>query len=222
MGTMLSRRVRVLRSIMISSGDSGSGYTPPQCDPNNPGRAGLQITSGTLIGTEDAQALECCEIAQEEGAKGWTWYPPSEEVVDYTNFKFDNSIFNCEISELVNIFHVRDVYVLNGAVGTSGGKVQVHCTNGTFADTFMYGSPALPCAQICRHTHLTFCMCRYVCMCVNGVAWLVSQGFQRPVCRPWRGAAAQRDRLHSRWHQQAPAVLWPGHLHPGLQLPAGD
>lgn len=56
-------------SIMISSGDSGSGYTPAQCDPNNPGKAGVNITAGTLIQQIDTEAYDCCEYAQQVSRK---------------------------------------------------------------------------------------------------------------------------------------------------------
>ena len=62
-------------SIMISSGDSGSGYTAPHCTTDS-GVKGEEITGGTKIETLNEELLECCDFASERGAKGFTWVPP--------------------------------------------------------------------------------------------------------------------------------------------------
>ena len=60
-------------SIMISSGDSGSGYTSDACKPAV-WLHDTAITGGTLLRTDKATAGACCSMHQD--AVGWTWTPP--------------------------------------------------------------------------------------------------------------------------------------------------
>ncbi|EDQ89292.1 uncharacterized protein MONBRDRAFT_32487 [Monosiga brevicollis MX1] len=130
-------------SVLISSGDSGSGFTEPQCDPSKPGEKGVEVTKGELQTTENAEAYECCAMAQQTGAPGWTWYPPSNAVQAKMAapapraLGFTDADYHCEVTEDAKYFKSRDVYILNGDVSVSGGKVKVHCPNGTIADTYI-------------------------------------------------------------------------------------
>jgi hypothetical protein len=131
-------------SIMISSGDSGSGYTPKGCDPSNPGKTGIAITQGTISQTLRGEAVECCEVAQQVSAKGWTWTPPSREELaqnlhlvrmarEAQPVDFSNSIYSCRYSQSP-FFPMRDVYSLSGDLTSSGGVIRMHNANGTIAD----------------------------------------------------------------------------------------
>lgn len=76
---------------MISSGDSGSGYTSPQCDPMS-GEAGKAI-SGTVLMTKNATAGGCCEAAQQAGTKaaGWNWDPPAAHTQTFLGSSFGDA-----------------------------------------------------------------------------------------------------------------------------------
>jgi hypothetical protein len=50
-------------AIMISSGDSGSGYVAPQCTFTS-GVADIMVTKGTVKGEKNHTLLGCCEFAQ--------------------------------------------------------------------------------------------------------------------------------------------------------------
>jgi len=64
-------------SIMISSGDSGSGYSKPSCMAGGAHKAGVEITEGTVIASLDKDEMMCCERASDTPTlKGWTWKPP--------------------------------------------------------------------------------------------------------------------------------------------------
>jgi tripeptidyl-peptidase-1 len=59
-------------SVMISSGDSGSGYSPQNCGPSGEEK-GIAIT-GRLIGTlPNFSKDQCCSGAYKTHATGWTW-----------------------------------------------------------------------------------------------------------------------------------------------------
>lgn len=65
-------------SIMISSGDSGSGYSPKNMCGMNPGQKGVAIQGSVLRSLDIYQVGLCCEDAAQMKAKGWTFVPHVE------------------------------------------------------------------------------------------------------------------------------------------------
>jgi hypothetical protein len=68
-------------SMLISSGDSGSGYISDSCSPASY-KAGKTISGGTVQkGQENLGLDECCSSAAEgpEAAVAWTWVPPHSD-----------------------------------------------------------------------------------------------------------------------------------------------
>ena len=62
-------------TVFISSGDSGSACSADTCTPSKL-KKGVEITAGEYLGAENAPVDQCCQIATEQGAKGFTWHPP--------------------------------------------------------------------------------------------------------------------------------------------------
>jgi subtilase family serine protease len=133
-------------SIMISSGDSGSGYSSSnsQCmQPSGGGSSGSALT-GTIKSTADARNVnQCCEIAG--AAPGWTFAPASETLAAGAPFAFSfkdspfHTIFEGSKSP---VFKTRDVDILNGDLDATGGKVTAKNSNGTFPTaTITFGAP---------------------------------------------------------------------------------
>jgi len=149
-------------SVMISSGDSGSGYAAPNmCE--KPGAKGVGI-SGTVLSSMEAQEMQqCCEEASQHKAAGWSFVPHtkpdthSPEVarrsllasgsIEFApkngSFSFKDAVFHdmqegpCGMDPHADCppFKTRDVFVLNGDITADGGDVKVSCKNGTQADT---------------------------------------------------------------------------------------
>ena len=134
-------------SIMISSGDSGSGYSSEDstCDkPNGGATAGVGI-DGTVASTGPAFNIEeCCSQSQQGSGKGWTFVPHQKEqtasvgVVQTTfvkpapdnngkngSFHFDNKQYHVENAQGGKVFTDRDLWTLNGAVNFKSGGVVV-------------------------------------------------------------------------------------------------
>ena len=61
---------------MISSGDSGSGYVKPSCFSGGTAKKGVEVTEGTVLQSIDEDQAQCCSMAEQNGAKGWTWKAP--------------------------------------------------------------------------------------------------------------------------------------------------
>jgi subtilase family serine protease len=126
-------------SIMISSGDSGSGYSTQnsQCMvPEGGGKAGTAIQGTVKDTTECHGPNECCERAG--SAPGWTFTPAPKYDVDLTtdefNYDFKNAPFHTQmvLDHDQKVFVTRDVQTLDGTVTSSGGKVSVKNLNNTF------------------------------------------------------------------------------------------
>jgi hypothetical protein len=134
-------------SIMISSGDSGSGYSTSnsQCNKLSGGGSSGSALVGDVLKKGDVRDVnECCEIAG--SAPGWTFTPAStlSEGAPF-KFSFKNSPFHTiKEGDLKKnpAFVSRDVDMLTGDVDGTGGKVTVHNANGTFADAVItFGPP---------------------------------------------------------------------------------
>jgi len=142
-------------SIMISSGDSGSGYSAPQCGPAS-GEPGKSVTSGTVLKTVSAmEPAECCLQSREgKATAGWMWTPPAKTVQDAPteaavvdaaadgSTVFRDAVFHAELSLDTN-FADHEVHILNGALTAAGGTVKLHDANGTVADTTITFGPAV-------------------------------------------------------------------------------
>ena len=138
-------------SIMISSGDSGSGYSPNNACGMNPGQKGVGI-DGTIARAIEAQEVgQCCEEASQMKAKGWTFVPHQkpdtvEAEADPGAFSFKDTVYHAIVEGIIkpggsNPFKSRDVFVLNGDLTKDGGSVTAKNLNGTVADTTLTFGP---------------------------------------------------------------------------------
>jgi hypothetical protein len=157
-------------AIMISSGDSGSGYVAPHCTATS-GVADIMVTKGTVKVIEHTNLLGCCSYAQEYAAKAYTWTPPPKGR-DYSTLSippterrrqkqrraeearekgpvtltgdgdlhFADALFHVAYSHHIT-FPVRETYKITGDVDEKGGTLKVVDVNGTFADTTMAVGP---------------------------------------------------------------------------------
>ena len=105
-------------SIMISSGDSGSGYSAEntQCmKPNGGGKSGDAIV-GTVKSTISVHEVnQCCEEAG--SAPGWTFTPaPKLDASANFSISFKDTLFHTQIvfDHSQKIFVARDVQTLTG------------------------------------------------------------------------------------------------------------
>jgi len=139
-------------SIMISSGDSGSGYSSndQHCMEPNAGAKGTGIDGEVAQYMDVHEMAECCEEADRMKAKGWTFVPATkpdeiEAQADKT-FEFKDTVYH-DMEEGVpgshkGGFKTRDVFVLNGKVKKDGGEVKCKNLNGTYDDTTITFSAA--------------------------------------------------------------------------------
>jgi len=67
-------------AIIFASGDSGSGYAGPACDPKNPGKKGVALAGKSMGKFKMQEAGECCQIGA-QGA-GWTFLPAPDTTAD--------------------------------------------------------------------------------------------------------------------------------------------
>jgi hypothetical protein len=151
-------------SMLISSGDSGSGFTPSACNPFKPGVHGIDITAGTLVETADETAYGCCVVTQQYEAAGFT-YTPATALDASRPFALtfaDSTFYTAE--SITRSFPPGDSYELDGQVTPSGGRIKVHNDNGTFADTTIDFGPGaagatrnvtMTVSVDGRHTHYT-------------------------------------------------------------------
>lgn len=142
-------------SIMISSGDSGSGYTSNSQCGMNPGQKGVGITGTVLRSLEAEEVGECCEEAGQMHAKGWTFVPHTKgpdsskrqlEEGGGGDFSFKDTVYHAIEEGMPDPegkapFATRDVFILNGDLTKEGGTVKVHNTNGTVDDTTIEFGP---------------------------------------------------------------------------------
>jgi len=152
-------------SIMISSGDSGSGYADDRggCD-GNLGSKGVGIEGTGAQTTEVQEAEQCCEQAAEAKAKGWTFVPnhqesqqtqaasveDAEEIEDVTGhpknssgLHFKKAEYHVEMAEQGKVFKERDIFQLNGHITQAkGGVVTAKNLNGSFPPTSITFSAA--------------------------------------------------------------------------------
>jgi len=132
-------------SVMISSGDSGSGYSSQnnQCM-GRPGAKNVGIDGTVLRSTLVEEVQQCCE----EGAKaaGWTFVPAKKELESSKpkpgkSFSFKDSMYHTEMGH--GPFKQRDVLTLNGEVKKAVGTVKAHNMQGTFKDLSIDFGPAV-------------------------------------------------------------------------------
>ena len=135
-------------SIMISSGDSGSGYTSASQCGQHPGQKGVGITGTVLHSMEAEEVGQCCEEAGQMHAEGWTFVPHVKPDVALNqggvagegpgDFSFKDTVYHA-IEEGMpgekGPFATRDIFILNGDLTKDGGSVKVHNANGTVDDT---------------------------------------------------------------------------------------
>jgi hypothetical protein len=143
-------------SVLVSSGDSGSGYNPGGACSAHPGKEGIAVTEGTVVKTITNADLEACclESGEIPSARGWTWTPPPNKTATAAAsatalaapradaadpFTFKAAPYHAEIVVPGTAAPVakRDIWVLDGAVTAKGGSVAVHSANGSFPDTHM-------------------------------------------------------------------------------------
>lgn len=128
-------------SIMISSGDSGSGYAPTnEC--MSMGDKGVGI-DGEVAHTLQAFGYEqCCEEASQMGAsEGWTFAEWAKEPADNTvtvsagTITFKKALYHDVFSNTPSgapVFKPRDVFSLTGKITkAAGGRVQARSLNRT-------------------------------------------------------------------------------------------
>ena len=71
-------------SVIISSGDSGSGCITTMCDLASV-RRGYEICQGTVLSqSRQPDATQCCERSSTEGGKAFTWYAPENSTATET------------------------------------------------------------------------------------------------------------------------------------------
>ena len=132
-------------SIMISSGDSGAGYSTPQCTAGS-GDKGQAITSGTVLSSLDATVAECCEVSTTRRGTGWMWTPAKPEVGADADKKgvytFDQAPFHNVLHSSDPNFPFYEVHILNGTLSAKGGSVALYDANGTFPNTTVAFGPA--------------------------------------------------------------------------------
>merc|ERR1719162_183281 len=137
-------------SIMISSGDSGSGYTADDqhCQMDH-GAKGVGI-SGDVIRSIDVEEVgQCCEEGDQMKAAGWTFVPHSKgpdalrrlSEGGKDKFEFKDTLYH-DMEEGKGAFKSRDVFTLNGKITKEGGDVDCKNANGTFPDTKLTFGPA--------------------------------------------------------------------------------
>jgi hypothetical protein len=126
-------------SLMISSGDSGSGYSAKntQCQkPEGGGSSGTELVGDVSSTSEVQEVFECCERAST--AAGWTFTPASALTADASapfKYSFKDAAFHTEIQgSKSKVFINRDIDILNGDLTAAGGLVTAKNSNGTFAD----------------------------------------------------------------------------------------
>eukprot|EP01048_Picozoa_sp_COSAG05_P020598 COSAG05_NODE_3539_length_2003_cov_2.410189_2_plen_290_part_00 len=140
-------------SIMISSGDSGSGYSAndQHCEMDH-GAKGVGIDGEVIRQIKVMEVGQCCEEADQMKAKGWTFVPASKgpdaahrqlsEGGD--SFEFNDSLFH-DMEEGKGAFKSRDVFTLNGKITKEGGDVKCVNANGTYPETSItFGAASKP------------------------------------------------------------------------------
>lgn len=146
---------------MISSGDSGSGYASDDgtCQqPEGGASKGIGI-DGAIASTQVAQEIgQCCEMAQQAKAKGWSFVPHAaqaeaeaeaapaavdDDAVDMADvvdtapgkgptIKFDKAEYHVAGVEpgAKGVFTSRQIYILTGSVvAKTGGTVKAKNLN---------------------------------------------------------------------------------------------
>jgi hypothetical protein len=137
-------------SLMISSGDSGSGYSAKntQCQkPEGGGSSGTELVGDVSLTSEEYGVLECCDHADQKSAAGWTFIPASALTADAGapfKYSFKDAAFHTEIDIHITskskVFISRDIDILNGDLTAAGGTVTAKNSNGTFTDVTTFAA----------------------------------------------------------------------------------
>jgi subtilase family serine protease len=126
-------------SIMISSGDSGSGYSAndQHCQADH-GAKGVGIAGDVIRQINVEEVGQCCEEADQMKALGWTFVPAKKSLrrlgESKDDFEFTDAVFH-DMEEGKGAFKSRDVFTLNGKLTKKGGDVKCVNANGTYPDT---------------------------------------------------------------------------------------
>ena len=140
-------------SIMVSSGDSGSGYSSSDshCETDH-GAEGVGI-AGTAVRQIDVDEVgQCCEEADRMKSKGWTFVPAAHPGTTGrrrhedpgASFEFKDDVFH-DTEEGKGAFKPRDVFTLSGKVTKEGGAVACVNANGTYpANKIAFGPAGKP------------------------------------------------------------------------------
>jgi subtilase family serine protease len=141
-------------SIMISSGDSGSGYSSQDrhCMEPNAGSKGTGLEGDVEAYLDVHEMAECCEEAEQRHAAGWTFVPathPDMLEAKPAGFEFKDTIYHDMEEGVIRPgqpskggFTTRDVFVLNGKLTKEGGDVKCKNLNGTYPETTIEFSAA--------------------------------------------------------------------------------
>ena len=153
---------------MISSGDSGSGYTSDDstCDTTNAGASKGVGINGHVVATHETcyEINECCSLAAvTPGSKGWSYVPPTDDAANLgarvvtkadatamqrsapTNgsFAFDNAEYHVAGATPTSPFKNRDLFYVNGKVTLqNGGTVKATSPNATATTVITFAGPA--------------------------------------------------------------------------------
>ena len=147
-------------SIMISSGDSGSGYsTADQCETEQ-GAKGVGIVGTAMRQMNVEEVGQCCEEAKQLNASGWTFVPTSKGALRRLSeggdsFEFKNVVYSVGADK--GGFKNREIFTLNGKITKEGGEVKCVNANGTYPDTSLtFGPQTKPGLPIFRSVTGTF------------------------------------------------------------------
>lgn len=141
-------------SIMIASGDSGSGYPDPSTpcvdNPFGGGSPGTALIGDIHRTVKADQPVECCLARGHSYADGWTFVPHSsvsggkETAPALAPFKysFNNAAYHTLALVHDGPFKSHDVQHLNGDLDDTGGTIIAKSDNHTFPDTSItFGKP---------------------------------------------------------------------------------
>lgn len=126
-------------SVIISSGDSGSGYTT-RCTSRSY-KKGTDVAEGRILRSLAAESSACCQAANDAKAEAFVWKPPAqamlEEFEDRLVGSQELSVRKLEQASRITwkqvpyhvllgsssntvLFPDRDVHILDGSIGLDG------------------------------------------------------------------------------------------------------
>jgi hypothetical protein len=116
-------------SIMISSGDSGSGYAPVSACETQPAKGvGIAGTVKSFQIVKDGGSNQCCQIASNSNAAGWT-YSEEAKLAAASGITFKDSPYHVvQVEDPKTGLKQRDVFLLTGKITDSTGVVMAKKT----------------------------------------------------------------------------------------------